>query len=167
MLLSRRRVHLHNSASFTILFEKITKMMLELFPKRSNNSFKNHPKHDSEKQWKISSKGRHRKGNQRSPKGAAMVPKAPPGPPWNSDGFYLFRSPAPRRPKVAKRDQKGSNKRRKRYPKEHLFDDLSMITSCFFNSHPSTPQKQNKAKQRRGHTFQHTHYTLRGGSKAE
>ena len=98
MLLWRRRVHLHKSANFKMLSPppKFIKIILELFPKRSNNQFKNNSKHDSEKQWKISSKGRPEapESNQRSPKGTARVRKAPPGSSWNSDCFRFFADPS-------------------------------------------------------------------------
>ena len=109
-------VHLHKSASFKMLFlisqKYIKNMMLKLFPKRSNNPFENYPKHDSEKQLKISSKGspeapkRESKVAQRRRK----APKAPPGPPRNSDCDFLVSLTRPRRPHDLPKPARGSQK---------------------------------------------------------
>ena len=119
--------------------------MPKLISKRSNNELKNNPKHDSEKQWKISSNGRpDRRGNQRSPKGAATVPKASLGPPWNSgvSPFFPHTLKALQgRPNVPKGRTKGC--------RWELFLWILMfslmISWCVLVSpRPATPQNKNK-----------------------
>ena len=111
-----RRVHLLKSASFKMLFEKIIRMMIRLFPRRMNDTFKNHLKHDSKNNGKYHPKGvqRHRKENQMSPKGAARGAQCAVGTALKLAWFLLFSltrpkgspQPSQARPRLPKACQK-------------------------------------------------------------
>ena len=87
-------------------------MTLKWFPKRTDSPLKNNLKHDSEKQGKISSKGRPKAPKMES-RVAQRRRKGPQGAARTSLKlalFTLFRSPTPRRPHDLPKLVRGSQK---------------------------------------------------------
>ena len=82
-------------------------MMLKLFPKRLNNPFENHQKHDSGKQLKISSKGRP-EAPKRESKVAQRRRKGPQGAAGTALKLGLFLLFSLTRPKASPRPSQTS-----------------------------------------------------------